>query len=699
MGSPLFMLQFDYPLYYVVGCLALAVGFTYILYFIGRKSLSNTWNWVLAAIRFTSVFFISLFLLHPLLKFVTTETEKPLLIVGVDNSLSVLQNKDSLFYKNEFGPNLKEKLGDLANKYDVKYFQFGESTEDWGDSIRYESKQTDIAGFIQNIEEYYGFQNMGAVVLATDGLYNKGRNPEYVENRIKAPLYTLAMGDSAQTKDQWISAIRKNKIAFLGNEFPIEVSLQSTLLSGVKSKLTIQAFGRTLKEEEITYTKQDEYVKIQFSLKAEKLGNQAIRIILQNEDGESTYKNNQELVFIDVLDSRQRILLLSSVTHPDVAALRSAITNNENFEVDYFPVRNLADLKLEEVNNKYSLIILNQIPSLKNNGPLLDGVLKSDVPKLFVLGKNSDINKLNTLQLGLKLNGANGKLNEVQGQLNSAFSPFLMDKEGWAYLQEAPPLQVPFGQYSISNLEVLFYQRIGSVATDYPLWMLGTNNGLKVGVIAGEGLWRWRLFTNDQGSSKSFDEIIDKTVNYLATKERKSRFRVDVSKRIQENEPLVFEAEFYNASFELDNGEDVLIEVMNEIGDKYDFVMNRLEKSYYLNAGFWEPGTYKYTMSTTDGGKKYEAKGEIAVSPVSVEFLNNRANVGLLSRLSKRNNGEMIAAKDMDLLISTLSEIKAPSTSIEETRFEDLINLKWIFFLILGLLGLEWFVRKREGVV
>mgnify|MGYP000497922588 CR=1 FL=1 len=50
------------------------------------------------------------------------------------------------------------------------------------------SKQTDIAGFLQNVQEYYGFQNMGAVVLATDGLYNKGRNPEYVENRIEAEL-------------------------------------------------------------------------------------------------------------------------------------------------------------------------------------------------------------------------------------------------------------------------------------------------------------------------------------------------------------------------------------------------------------------------------------------------------------------------------------------------------------------------------
>jgi len=35
----------------------------------------------------------------------------------------------------------------------------------------------------------------------------------------------------------------------------------------------------------------------------------------------------------------------------------------------------------------------------------------------------------------------------------------------------------------------------------------------------------------------------------------------------------------------------------------------------------------------------------------------------------------------------------------EDKRYSDLIDQKWIFALILGLLSMEWFLRKREGEI
>ena len=37
------------------------------------------------------------------------------------------------------------------------------------------------------------------------------------------------------------------------------------------------------------------------------------------------------------------------------------------------------------------------------------------------------------------------------------------------------------------------------------------------------------------------------------------------------------------------------------------------------------------------------------------------------------------------------------SVSYTNEKFSDLIGLKWIFFLLLTLLSIEWFVRKRSG--
>ena len=35
--------------------------------------------------------------------------------------------------------------------------------------------------------------------------------------------------------------------------------------------------------------------------------------------------------------------------------------------------------------------------------------------------------------------------------------------------------------------------------------------------------------------------------------------------------------------------------------------------------------------------------------------------------------------------------------SYEDRKYEELINFKWLFALILLLLSVEWFLRKRNG--
>ncbi|SFA56217.1 hypothetical protein SAMN04488511_115153 [Pedobacter suwonensis] len=35
--------------------------------------------------------------------------------------------------------------------------------------------------------------------------------------------------------------------------------------------------------------------------------------------------------------------------------------------------------------------------------------------------------------------------------------------------------------------------------------------------------------------------------------------------------------------------------------------------------------------------------------------------------------------------------------SYEDRKYDELINMKWLFGLIMILLGTEWFLRKRNG--
>ena len=64
-----------------------------------------------------------------------------------------------------------------------------------------ENKGSDISGVLGDVSDLYGNQNLGAVVLATDGIYNEGSNPLSTGTKMNAPRYTIGLGDTLQKKD------------------------------------------------------------------------------------------------------------------------------------------------------------------------------------------------------------------------------------------------------------------------------------------------------------------------------------------------------------------------------------------------------------------------------------------------------------------------------------------------------------------
>jgi len=58
----------------------------------------------------------------------------------------------------------------------------------------------------------------------------------------------------------------------------------------------------------------------------------------------------------------------------------------------------------------------------------------------------------------------------------------------------------------------------------------------------------------------------------------------------------------------------------------------------------------------------------------------------------------MVYPDNMQTLTSLINESAAAKPVMREiVRTQSIINLKWICFVLLALLGIEWFVRKFNG--
>ncbi len=704
-------LTFQFAPYWLLVCVLAGVLYALVLYYrethfteAGQKP--KWWLYALAVVRAVVVFFIAALLLSPLLKLVNHETEKPIILLAQDNSASIgmhFKQQDSAAYTSNFN-----KLRDaLSKNYEVKTYLVGSKVRE-GAQADYKDGSTNLSDFFEQVQNLFSNQNLGAIILASDGVYNEGSNPVYSAGEKMAPVYTIALGDTTVKRDLLISKMYFNPVAYLGNNFSVRADVQAQNCKGEAIKLQVfrveENTNRLLQEQSFT-AESDYFVKpAEFTFAADKPGIIHYRFVLNQLSDEVTFANNTTDVFVEVLEVKEKVLLLANAPHPDIAALKQAIESNKNYECDIvYAQGNNADVK------DYSLIIFHQLPS---GAQTAQGIIAAATAQkksmLFITGAQTSISLFNGAQDALKINGGNNSMGEATAAPENDFTLFNLSTNAIQALQAFPPLKVPFGDYRPApSTVVLAYQKIGNVSTKYPLISFYQSLDSKIGIICGEGTWRWRNYDFLQHKTGDlFNEIITRTVQYLSVKPDKKQFRVTPENRsrsgnermFSESETVIFNSELYNDTYEPVNQPDVKLLVTDEKGKEFNYVMNRNGTGYTLNAGSFASGSYSYTASVIFNNKSFTEKGEFMVSLLQLENSQTRADHQLLNLLSTKSGGKLFYPNQIDELIKTIQTQDSIKPVIYTTqKTESVINLKWIFFLLAGLLSVEWFVRKYNG--
>jgi hypothetical protein len=667
-----------------------------ILYFRNqRQDLTHPWLYVLSFFRFIVVSTMAFLLLSPLLQTKTSQTEKPILVFAQDNSNSLTLNADSAYYKNAYLGEVDEFLKTLSTKFDTRSFSFGEAFRE-SDDIDFFDKATDISQVFDGIDDLFSNRNIGAVVLASDGIFNRGINPVFASANLGYPVFTLALGDTTKHRDLILKRITNNRITYLGNKFPVEIEIEAQALEGSSTRLSISREGQVIYSQNISIPSNSHFETLKVELEADKPGTHRYTVSFSKVDGEVSVANNRADFLIEVIDGRQQVLLVAAAPHPDVAALKMAIENNDNFEVTSVLINELRDNP-----EKYNLVILHQIPS-KNNpaSSLIQRLKQTKTPYLIVVGAQTNLGLFNNLQTGLSINPRTNDFSETLPALNPDFLLFGLDQKTNLIVTDLPPLRSPFAEYKLgAGTQSILYQKIGTVATEQPLIAFSQIDGQKIGIVTGEGLWRWRIYTYVKaGSHEPFDDLIWRTVQYLSVSEDKSLFRVNTKNIVYENEPLIFEAELYNQAFELVNEPSVNLTIFNSDGLEYNFEMARTGNSYRLNAGMFVPGDYTYKSQTRFGGEIQQVQGRFSVLALNLEGLQTSANHNLLFQIAQNTGGELYFIDQWNELSEALlqrDDIK--SILFAQKDFRELVDYKLILILLILFLAVEWFVRKWNG--
>lgn len=668
----------------------IAAGISFLLYFRGPDQLilTTAQKGFLAFLRFASLFLIFLFLFSPLIERTKKIRQLPIWAIAFDNSQSTQPFASSF---EQFIQTLKQQL---TEDYQLEFWAFGEKVENT-ESFTGTDCRSDYGQVIKSIKNNYINKNIGALILLGDGIYNQGQNPENLTSQLKFPIYSVGIGDTTRVTDARISSIKTNKVTFLKNKFPVEIELKFSELKNQIAYIDIENNNKKIYSGTTSIVSDDDF-KLEFvNLEATATGLQHYKIRIRPFNGEVNLKNNEYEFVIQVLEEKQKILMLSNGPHPDLGAIRTSISELQNYETRYFTGNEIPDSL-----SSYSLIILNQLPSAKNAASkLLSRIRENRIPVLFLIGTTSLLEQLNSLDMGLKIS-ASPNTEEVQPSFDNNFSLFELQNQTKEILEALPPLVSPFGNTELApTMQNLAFQNIRNIRTSKTMLAFGTEKGRKTGFIIGEGVWRWRLSDYQaNGNHDAFNELIQKTIQYLVLRENEDNFNVHYPTLFQETDEIELTAKLYNDSYELVNTPDVNILIKNNILKEFSYTFDRTDDHYRLNAGNLEPGDYTFKAETKLGNQNFAEQGSFSIVKNDIETQNNRADFGVLYQLSQQTGGQFYSLDKQDALHKDIRNNKQIVVQKHQQNIQtEWINLKILFFMLALFLGVEWFFRKYWG--
>lgn len=678
---------------FIVLCVLAGLGYAALLYR-SKNPWNSTLNWSLFSLRAMVVFVLAFFLLGPIVKQVSNVYEKPVFVLLQDNSLSVKETTDSVT-RSSIARQLVSFQAALDEMgYDAVITNF----IDDGIDHQYALQSTNIHEALRTLVNRYEGRRFDGVVLVSDGIYNTGISPLY--GHYTFPVYTLGVGDTTQRADLMIKNLVYNKIAYQGNRFPLRAEVSVKGFPNQDVSVTLSHKGNRI-DRQTKSVSGDGLLTFEFQPLAAEEGIQRWDIQVEVKPDEQNLKNNRASVFIEVVEGKKKILVVSSAPHPDIKALRSVIDQNSNFEF----LLHVPGIESEEPRNlqpeNIDLVVFHQVPDTRGRTQeLFQQFARSKTSIFLMIGPASDLNLIAQQQLPLAFEQLPRQFDEVTPVINPAFGGFLISPEADAVVAGFPPVQVHFGKLQIQpGATPLLFQKVGSLTTEKPLLYVQTDDVRKVAILLGDGLWRWRLheFSKTE-KTEAFDEVFGKLIQFLSTTDDKSKFRsYPVRQQFADTEPVLFESQVYNDIFEPVFGNTIEIELTNEQGTKstYSYITSAGNNRYSI--GGLNEGVYRYRSSTLLNGQREEVRGQFLVEAQQLELQNLTADFNLLRKLAMQTGGKFYPAAQTELLLQDLTRNEAQSIIRSEERYDSLINLKWIFFLLLLLVSAEWFLRKYFG--
>lgn len=693
-----------------------AVGI-YLAFLVYRSGLQRVSRWLLAVRVGALVLLIGL-LMAPVLE-VTLQTQRlPLVVLLIDDSES-MRISDGDTVRSEVAQRVLDSSAfeTLSARARVARFRFSDVLTEMGESesLSWSGRATDVAGALDGVREQAVGEGLAAVVLISDGGQNLGERPTRAAADLGVPVFSVGVGDPVAPVDVAIVSAIVDPLGYVGRTLEMQVRVVSSGFDRVRDQIRVLVDGQEVAAKTIILS--DGEQTVQFELRPEHSGRHAFSVEIAPQASERTAVNNRVVVSTQVLKSRVRITMLAGSPSADLSYLRRVIEADSNLELDLLVRVQPAgwSREVQRVTRTLSerdLVVLLNVPYkeiagtseqalvgfVKQGGGLLviggDAAFDGD----YALSALADVLPLQFLRSGHTFAEGAFPLVFARHPILRVSDDPLSDRDAWDAL---PPL-LAYNQVggAVPDATVLAHHPTERVnGKPMPVLAVRRVEAGKAMAVGFRTFWRYGSMMWGDGKTDDVSRAFWKnTVRWLVTRDGVSRLRVTPEKLVyRSGEPVVAHAQVFDRLLQPRTGARVYAQVADSLGGR-EIVMRDLGDGRYSGQlGGFPQGDYALNVrAEDDAGDLGTGVAHFTVGRYSLEYETVRMRSELLSDVAARSGGHYVRPDGLAEVLDSL--VLSPEPVVNHHRAR-LWGQEWPLFLLVGLLVIEWAVRRRMGMI
>ncbi len=632
-------------------------------------------------------------------------------------------------------------LESLGEKTDVSYHTFGSDTHMISDaSVLPKSMlsglvpadpETSIASSLESVAKSGGALPAG-IVLLSDGIDSgSSQRAESVLRDLGArriPVYTVPIG-LPYPDDVSIRNIVMQEVAYSGDRVPVRVQLQSKGYEKRTARLSLLLNGRRVSSRTIRFDGGLQFIDIDFRVDVYEKGTAQIEVAIEPFDDEVSIENNRVGRSVRIVNEKINVLYIEGNARWEYRYLRAILKRDPRIDATFVA----SNVGPEIARNSPEHI--ERFPDNLEDAFQYDLIILGDVDASFFSGEELGLLEELVRDRGaslLMLCGPMHSPGSYEGTPVQTMLPVRFDSDAkWEEVAESVyPVLTPEGRSSLvmtlenerelndriwsrmapmDQLPPLLAAKPGAtvlaVLSDdsardqgYPLvaWQrYGTGKCMS---IATDRLWRLRYRTGDKYHWRIWSQCIQfMTLSRLMGEHK--RIRLETDRSIY---PVGAQCRLYahvlDESFEpvVQPRFDVFVTGLDG-GQAKERISLRPDRGH---PGLYEgycalPSSGRYRVESNENDRQISNTSEFQVTDVNRELADTNVDLENLKRIATLTGGQCLSMQGFSEL-ATLLDTDALTTEVRSER--SLWDNGWVALLLIGLVGIEWILRRRHDL-